>query len=318
VLTLYGLAVVSGAVGLVTRNLPLGAGFTLFVALGIAMLLLGVTLARIKIYAADGDQPVAGFRFRNPPGISFIRQFVTAGIDGVLVLGAFYGASSLGRFPAAGSASLVTEVLPLVIAAKMVAFAVFRVNNRVWRHTSSRDLLAIAQASTVGSALAMLALASAGRLPSEFGGLFLLDWIFLTALLAGSRLFLRALGELLKPVPAVAARVLIYGAGGAGVALLQELRNNPAMDRVPVAFIDDDPLMQRTRVQGLPVLGGVDHVSIAIRTLRIDEVIVATTKLPADRVDLIKEACGGADVRLSRFKLSIESMTAIAQVRQIR
>jgi FlaA1/EpsC-like NDP-sugar epimerase len=290
----------------------------LFVALGIAMLLLGVTLARIKIYSAESDQDISGFRIHTPPAMSFMRQFATAGIDGLLVLGAFYGAASLGRFPAAGSESLLTEALPLVISAKMVAFAVFRVNYRVWRHTSSRDLLAIAQASTVGSALAILALASAGRLPNEFGGLFLLDWFFLTGLLAASRLFLRALAELLRPVPAAAARVLIYGAGGAGVALLQELRNNAAMDRVPVAFIDDDPLMRRTRVQGLPVLGGADHVEIAIRTLRIDEVIVATTKLSPERVDIVKTACATAEVRLSRFKVSIESMTAIAQVRQIR
>ena len=317
VVTLYGLAAVSGGVGIVTRNASLGAGFALFVALGMAMLLLGITLARIKIYSAEGDEPVTGFKFQHPPAVSFVRQFVTAGIDGMLVLGAFYGASNLGRASLSGSETLITEALPLVIAAKMTAFAAFRVNNRVWRHTSSRDLLAIAQASTVGSALGLTALAVAGRLPAEFGALFLLDWILLTALLAGSRLFLRALADLLRPAPASASRVLIYGAGGAGVALLQELRSNSAMDRVAVAFLDDDPLMQRTRVQGLPVLGGIENAADAMRSLRIDEVIVAVTKLPAARVDALKSACFAAEIPLSRFKLSIESMTAIAQVRQI-
>jgi UDP-GlcNAc:undecaprenyl-phosphate GlcNAc-1-phosphate transferase len=316
VLTLYALAALSGAVGIVTRNASRGAGFALFAALGIATLLLGVTLARIKIYSSEEDEPVGGFRFYNPPTITFVRQFVTAGIDGMLVLGAFYGASSLGRL-GSGSELLVIEALPLVIAAKMVAFAAFRVNNRVWRHTSSRDLLAIAQASTVGSAIAMLALASAGRLPADFGALFVLDWVLLTGLLATSRLFLRALAEMLKPVPAAAARVLIYGAGGGGVALLQELRNNTAMERIAVAFIDDDPLMQRSRVQGLPVVGGIREIGGAISTLRIDELIVATSKLPASKVDDIKTVCAAANVRVSRFKLSIESMTAIAQVRQI-
>ena len=317
VLTLYALACVSGAVGIITRNASFAAGFALFVALGIAMLLLGVALARIKIYTTENNEPVSGFRFQHPPAVSFVRQFVTAGIDGTLVLGAFYGASTLGRVTASGSEVLVTEALPLVIAAKMTAFAVFRVNNRVWRHTGSRDLLAIAQASTVGSALALLALAVTGRLPAEFGTLFLLDWIFLTAMLAASRLFLRALADLLRPAPAAASRVLIYGAGVAGVALLQELRANSAMARMPVAFLDDDPLMHRTRVQSLPVLGGIDQALEAIREMRVDEVIVATTKLSAERIDAIKRACLDAEVPLSRFKLSIESMTAIAKVRQI-
>ena len=217
-----------------------------------------------------------------------------------------------------GGNAVAAEALALVIAAKMLAFAVFRVNNRVWRYTSSRDLLALAQASSVGSALALLAVASIARLPEDFGALFLLDWILLTTLLAASRLFLRLLAELLRPAPAGALRVLITVAGDGGVALLQEVRNNLALGRAAVGFVDDDPLKQRTRVQGLAVLGGFEAFEGALGSLRIDEVIVATTKLTPERIDAIKAACSAANVRLSRFRLSIESFSSLAQVRQIR
>ena len=316
VLTLYGLAVVSGVVAIVTRNVSRGPGFTLFGALAIAMLLLGVTLARIKIYPADTDEPISGFRLHHPPAVSFVRQFATAAIDGCLVLASFYAAAAFRE--AGPSNPLIVQSLPLVISAKMAAFAIFRVNNRVWRYTNSRDLLAIAQASTVGSALALLAVVSFQGVSSGLRSLFFLDWVLLTAMLGTSRLFLRALAEFLRPVPNAAGRVLIYGAGDAGVALLQELRNNPSLLRTVIAFIDDDPLMQRTRVQGLPVLGGVGSLDQAIRTLRIDEVIVATSKVPPARVDEVRGICAAADARLSRFRLSIEVLSGLGQLRQVR
>ena len=316
VLTLYGLAVVAGVVGIVTRNVNRVPGFTLFGALAIAMLLLGVTLARIKIYPADADEPITGFRLQQMPAVSFVRQFATAAIDGCLVLASFYAA---GAFRETGASSpIIVQSLPLVISAKMAAFAVFRVNNRVWRYTNSRDLLAIAQACTVGSALALLAVVSFQGVTNGLLSLFFLDWVLLTAMLGTSRLFLRALAEFLKPAPAGAGRVLIYGAGDAGVALLQELRNNPSLGRTVVAFADDDPLMQRTRVQGLPVLGGVDSLEQAIHTLHVEEVIVATSKVPAARLETIKSICWTADARLSRFRVSIELLSGLGQLRQVR
>lgn len=318
VLVLYGLAAAAGVVGIVTRSASRGVGLTLFAALGVALLLLGVTLARIRIYPADTNAPARGFRLHHPPTISFVRQFATAAIDGLLVLASFYGAAAFQQIDVDRPDSAVVRALPLVISAKMIALAIFRVNNRVWRYTSSRDLLAIAQASTVGSALALLVVASAHGLFPAAQSLFVLDWILMTSLLAGSRLSLRALAESLKAAPTSVTRVLIYGAGDAGVALLQEIRGNAALARRVVAFLDDDPLMQRTRVQGLTVLGGIGALEAVLGALKIDEVIVATSKLPAARFEDIRAACAANDVRLSRFRLSIEGLGGVAQIRQIR
>jgi len=65
---------------------------TLFAALGVAMLLLGVALSRIKIYQVEDELPKSAFRMPLPPARSYVRQFATAGIDGLLALGAYYTA----------------------------------------------------------------------------------------------------------------------------------------------------------------------------------------------------------------------------------
>jgi UDP-GlcNAc:undecaprenyl-phosphate GlcNAc-1-phosphate transferase len=318
VLTLYGLAAVSGAVGIVTRNIGWGVGLTLVGALGVAMLLLGVALSRIKVYQTESELPRSGFRMPLPPAKAYVRHFATAGIDGGLALAACYVA-----FAFRNTTSEVwldpgfVQVLPMVLSAKMIALAIFRANNRLWRYTNSHDLLAMVQASAVGSALAVLAVATTSQL-NGLRAVFVLDWILLTAALCSSRLALRGMAEFLRPAPSSAVRVIIYGAGDSGVALLQEIRNNPSLERTVVGFVDDDPMKQGTRVQGMQVFAGTEKIPAVLRDTRADEVILSTSKLEPSRLDQLRTACEVSGAKLSRFRLGVEHLPTLAQVRSIR
>jgi len=282
------------------------------------MLLLGVALSRIKVYQTESEVPRSGFRMPLPPARAYVRHFATAVIDGGLVLASYYIAYAFRNASGEGwrEAGFV-EALPLVFSAKMIGLAVFRANNRLWRYTNSHDLIALVQASTVGSALALLAMATRSQL-TGVRAVFVLDWILLSAALCGSRLALRGMAEFLRPVAASAIRVVIYGAGDSGVALLQEIRNNPALARTVVGFLDDDPMKQGTRVQGMPVFPGSEKVSDVIRDTRAQEVILATTKFDAARLEELRTTCDLAGAKLSRFRLGVEHLPALAQVRNIR
>jgi FlaA1/EpsC-like NDP-sugar epimerase len=50
-------------------------------------------------------------------------------------------------------------------------------------------------------------------------------------------------------------RVIVFGAGGAGIALITSLLTEPGAAYRPVAILDDDPDKRRLRVRGIPVLG---------------------------------------------------------------
>ena len=306
VLTLYGLAVMAGTVAVVTRNVGFGVGLTLVGALGVAMLLLGVTLSRIKIYQTESELPSTAFRMPPSPARAYVRHLATAGIDGVLVLASFYVAFAFRNTGAQEwtDAGFV-QALPLVFSAKMIALAVFRADNRLWRYTNSHDLLAMVQASAVGSALAMLAAATTFDIRGV-QAVFVLDWILLTAALCGSRLALRGMGEFLRPVPTTAARVVICGAGDSGVALLQELRNNPDLSRTAVGFIDDDPMKKGTRVQGMQVFGGIDRLGEILRETGASEVILATTRMDQVRLEAVRAICEAAGTKISRFRVGVE------------
>jgi FlaA1/EpsC-like NDP-sugar epimerase len=50
-------------------------------------------------------------------------------------------------------------------------------------------------------------------------------------------------------------KVIVFGAGGAGTALVRRLLDEPEGAYHPVAILDDDPVKRRLRVHGIPVLG---------------------------------------------------------------
>lgn len=309
VVTLYALAAASGVIAIFTRGADLPLGLVLVAALGVGMLMLAVTLARIRIYSADQAVPSGRVALYSGPGVQYVRQILTAGIDGILVVVGFYTAYSFQvGWNTAGAHTAFVQVLPIVLSGKMIALAVFRANRRMWRYTNSHDLIAIALASALGSAVSALTLLAAGWLGQDLRAMLVLDWVLLTGFLTGSRLSLRALSEVLRPAPTSGVRVLIYAAGDAGVTLLQELRRNHALGRVAVVFLDDDTLKQHTRVQGVPVLGGIAALSRALRLYEVDEVIISTGKLLPARLERIREACQTAGVNVSQFQFAIEQM----------
>jgi FlaA1/EpsC-like NDP-sugar epimerase len=117
-----------------------------------------------------------------------------------------------------------------------------------------------------------------GRFPRSA---YVIDLIVCFLLTAGARFAVRlyseiVLGELTK---SSGKRILIYGAGRAGMTLVRELRNNPSLGEV-AGFLDDDPHKRRLSLQGIQVLGrGRDAAYIVDRKKRsgqsIDEIVIA-------------------------------------------
>jgi FlaA1/EpsC-like NDP-sugar epimerase len=70
-------------------------------------------------------------------------------------------------------------------------------------------------------------------------------------------------------------RILIYGAGAAGLALVRELVENESLMSDVVGLIDDDPLKSDLVLQGKPVLGLGETLSFWVQRYNIKKVLVA-------------------------------------------
>ena len=193
------------------------------------------------------------------------------------------------------------EFLPFflaVILVKPVMFIALGMYSRLWRYASVPDLMAVLVAVTASSA-AISALVAFGMLSghvAEFSrAVLVIDWLLTLCGTGGIRMAVRIIGETQgrrgAPAPAVRKRVLIVGAGEAGVMVAREVQRNPQLGLEPVAFLDDDQTKTGKHLHGVPVIGRLEVLSEVVELYQIDEVIIAMPTATGTVVRMVAEAC---------------------------
>jgi UDP-GlcNAc:undecaprenyl-phosphate GlcNAc-1-phosphate transferase len=125
-------------------------------------------------------------------------------------------------------------------------------------------------------------------------------------LVGASRMSFRLLGETLRTPRTGARPVLVYGAGDGGELVLRELRNNTALAREAVGFIDDDRAKGGTRIHGVPVLGPLEGLEELLRLHPVQEVVVASHKIPPDRLRRLETTCAALGIAVVRASVRLE------------
>ena len=113
-------------------------------------------------------------------------------------------------------------------------------------------------------------------------------------------------------------RILIYGAGKAGVTVLSEIRANPQLGYEVAGFIDDDPQKRNLRLNGARVLGGIETLEDVACKHRVEQVLIALPNATGARIGAILEQCRAASVAAKRIPALAELMDNKVLVDQIR
>jgi FlaA1/EpsC-like NDP-sugar epimerase len=114
-------------------------------------------------------------------------------------------------------------------------------------------------------------------------------------------------------------RILVVGAGAAGMRIVQAMEESPHRFYRPVGFVDDDPGRWGTYVRGLPVLGGRTAMGDIVTQHRVDEVLIAIPSAPAEDVRGIVECVRRAGIRRMRILPGVNALlTGTATLRDIR
>ena len=88
--------------------------------------------------------------------------------------------------------------------------------------------------------------------------------------------------------------------------MLRELRNNAALAREAVGFIDDDRAKAGTRIHGVAVLGSLDELEALLEAHPVGEVIVASRSIPLERLRRLDAACAAHGVAVRRAAVRLE------------
>ena len=160
----------------------------------------------------------------------------------------------------------------------------------LWRFASVPDLLNIFKASVLGLLAVMVGLFFYSRLDLVSRAALLLYPFVLTVLLGAPRLIFRAWKDhSLQQAGEGAERVLILGAGQAGEALVRDLRRLGRYD--PIGFLDDAASLRGTRLQGLPVLGGIPEVARIAKETAAQLLVIAMPSVDATVMRRVIASC---------------------------
>lgn len=166
------------------------------------------------------------------------------------------------------------STLPVVLALRLAAFYYFGLYNGIWRYASMADLTAIFKGIIVSQVLIMAAVLFIrhGAYPRSI----LLISPFITFIFVGGiRFAIRGTRHIRhKGYSESVSRMLIFGAGDLGEAVLRDLQRNPEAHNV-VGLLDDNALKHGRSIHGVKVLGGRDKIAEVVKKHRVDEVLVA-------------------------------------------
>ncbi len=241
-----------------------------------------------------------------------VRAALRYVIESVALAVALVGAFAI-RFEGAIPPERVTQmvvVLPIVVVVQVIALNIAGVGRHSWRYTTLQDLVDIVAALAAVAVLFIvvrLVVGGGAELPWGVFGLpfsvIAADWVMAVLGLAGLRAVrrLQSEGSEAREVGARSSarpvkRVVLIGAGRAGVLTVRELRRRPHMGMEPVAFLDDDPAKRGRRVAGLDVLGSVDDIERVVQDLDVELAVITIAQIGRGDLERIIELCNRAEV----------------------
>lgn len=231
------------------------------------------------------------------------RKPIIVVLDVVLIILANYFAFVLrydGNIPE-GEINTFEQTVLALVAIRGVAFALFGLNEGLWRYTSIWDLqniMAGVLTSTVvfyGWVHWVMGISSYPR------SIFAIDVILLIGFLAGVRLSSRVLRD--KPIFQKKRKVLIVGAGDSGERVVREMKTRTVFNCQPIGFVDDNVSLLNQRIHGVRVLGAVQDLPKLVEEFKPEVVVVA---LPDSTPEFLRDLV----IKLEPYNISIKTLPA--------
>jgi FlaA1/EpsC-like NDP-sugar epimerase len=197
------------------------------------------------------------------------------------------------------------QMIAIAIVLKPAIYYLFGLYRRYWVYASVRELRLIFIATTTASAavgLMVVLMRALGGFAVGFPRSVIgIDWLLSLFSVGGLRVIVRLLaesGQISQKADGFGKnrRVVIAGAGDAGVLVLREMQRNPQLHMMPVAFVDDDSEKIGMEIHGVRVMGGLEDVDEVVERTFADEVVIAIPTAPGPVVRLLTDECRSKNI----------------------
>ncbi len=212
-------------------------------------------------------------------------------------------------------------LLVISLVLKVGVFVPFKLYRSLWRYAGIYELVSVFLASAITNGLLFIYIAFVDRLAPR--SIFVITGMIDVFLIGGSRLVYRlyrrlVLGRTIKMDNI--KRVLIFGAGDAGAMIAKEIELHPEMSYKLVAFMDDNNEKKGRKVNGVPVLGGIEDIEDVVDKKEIDEIIIAIPSAKPAIINNIYEKCCKTDCKvkiLPSMSMLIDEKISLQKIKEV-
>ena len=212
------------------------------------------------------------------------------------------------------------ESLPLFIVSSLIIFWVFRIYHSLWEYISAKEVRNILVASGASGAAQMIIITMLNkRLPRSYYVLYIAAIAALLVITRAAYRYIRLRKNkwkrrLLKKQQ----RVMIVGAGEAGMALLREIQNSEQLNYKVCCFVDGDKNKQGKYLRGVPIVGDRHTIVKNAETYKIDKIFIALPKLSAKELKPILDICKQTDCEIQKVAGIYQLLNGEVSVSQLR
>ena len=212
--------------------------------------------------------------------------------------------------------------IPVFALIMLGVHCLFKLYTRVWRYAGTSEGISLVLAAIVDAILWTGCSYMLGSpLPRS---IYIMSAFILLILAGGLRFSLRVYiyfitrPEYLRKInEEQVRRVLIYGAGDAGVMLLRELLNHKDNRRV-VGFIDDDKKKKHSIILGVKILGTREEIADIVVEENVEEILIAMPSVQGQIVREIVDLCRKTGVMVKTLPGVYELVDGVVHMNQLR
>jgi FlaA1/EpsC-like NDP-sugar epimerase len=194
---------------------------------------------------------------------------------------------------------------PYVILLMYASLAAFGVPRMSWRYIGIGDVGRIFAATSAATSVLVIVRIirpliniHAITIVTIPLGILAMNFVLSFLALVGIRALRRVQGEASDRKRQVGGderhRVLLIGAGEAGVLVAREIARRADLGLQPVGYLDDDPLKIGTRIGGLTVLGSTRDVAAVAERKHVQRVLITIANAAGEQIRRITELCRDA------------------------
>lgn len=211
------------------------------------------------------------------------------------------------------------ETFLVLTLIKIATYWVLGLYKSLWSYASIDELIQVFFATTAESILCFFYGQYFNmRLPRT---VYLISWFITFIFIGGSRLSFRILkrfSNYVKEDTYKRTKVMIIGAGEAGSMVIKEMKKHGELMSEPVAVIDDDRTKHKSRIHGVPVLGGRDKISEIAAKKYVDEIIIALPSIPKSELRNIIGICKSTKCKLKTLPGVYEILDDKVSLKELR